>query len=101
MTIGSEEASEHASLGTAVHALIEHSMRTSTDAWQHIGQKIEGYTIDHTMANSAQVFLSAVRKAHPDRNQNNCWVERRFAHESPPQQNEPGIAGVGDQVIAA
>lgn len=74
-----DEESEHAALGTAVHSVIEECFRRSTDAWTLVGSATcEDYPIIRQMANSAQVMLDAVRKAHPDRNQGNFWVERRF-----------------------
>lgn len=80
-----DDESEHAALGTAVHSLIERCFRTNTDAWQHIGFWSGQYVGDSVpvpwdkqMANGAQVMLDAVRKAHPDRNQGNFWVERQF-----------------------
>lgn len=74
-----DEESEHATLGTAVHSVIEECFRRDIDAWALVGTTtVEGYPIDKSMANAAQVMLSAVRTAHPDRNQGNFWVERRF-----------------------
>lgn len=86
-----DEESDHAALGTAVHSLIEHCFTTGTDGWHYIGRAVrdgrawEPYAeetdviiVTRQMANSAQVMLDAVRKTHPDRNQGNFWVERRF-----------------------
>jgi hypothetical protein len=74
-----DDESDHATLGTAVHSVIEECFRRNIDAWQMVGSKTcEDYPIDKKMANSAQVMLDAVRRAHPDRNQGNFWVERRF-----------------------
>lgn len=92
-----DEESEHAALGTATHALIEHCFRTNTDGWNYIGKVIgddggirdgeeaasalafgKGLVVDRKMSLGAQVMLDAVRKAHPDRNQANFFVERRF-----------------------
>jgi hypothetical protein len=74
-----DEESDHAALGTAVHSVIEEAFRRNIDAWQLVGSKTcEDYPINKTMANSAQVMLDAVRKAHLNRNQGNFWVERRF-----------------------
>lgn len=100
-----DEESDHAALGTAVHALIEHCFRTGTEGWMHIGRRVfngtvqkipdhvlvdateaglkildteEGIAINKTMAIGAQTMLDAVRAAHATRNQDNFWVERRF-----------------------
>ena len=72
------DGSEHASLGTSVHALIEYCFARGTDAWQHIGQSFEGMRATRDMAMSAQAFLDAVRTAHPERTQANFGVERKF-----------------------
>lgn len=76
--IGEGEASVHAAKGTATHSLIEACMSQSKDAWEFIGQSFEGFEVDASMAKGAQVFLNAIRGAHPDRNQGNSGVEYRF-----------------------
>jgi hypothetical protein len=76
-----DEESDHAALGTAVHVLIEVCLTQGIDAWERIGHgPAESWpmVITRQMANSAQVMLDAVRTAHPDRNQGNFWVERKF-----------------------
>lgn len=87
-----DEDSEHATTGTAVHHLIEQAFRQNADAWQYVGQvvakdgtfgfecdgPIEGIKITPPLSNAAQVFLTAVRNAHPDRNQGDFFVERKF-----------------------
>lgn len=73
-----DEESDSAALGTAVHSMIEIGFLTGKDGWELIGDEINGITITKKEADGAQVMLDAVRKAHPDRNQGNFWVERRF-----------------------
>jgi hypothetical protein len=58
--------------------MIEASFNTRGDAWQLIGQEFRGLIATKSMANGAQVFLDAVRKHHPYRDQGNFWVERKF-----------------------
>lgn len=67
-----DEESEYASEGTRAHALAERCLKDGSDAWEH-GLEFDKDTID-----AVQVYLSAVREAHPDRNQGNFFVERRF-----------------------
>ncbi|KKL63399.1 hypothetical protein LCGC14_2175490 [marine sediment metagenome] len=75
-----DKESEYAKLGTAAHALAELCLKDRTDAWQWIETAQEGSVIfvDKDMADAVQVYLSAVREWHPDRNQGNTWIERRF-----------------------
>lgn len=97
--------SDHAKLGTAAHALAAECLQTNQDAWMFVGRAIgnhpdvvvihpdpdeptqdwpsmvakAGWTpVDKDMADAVQVYLEAVRTAHPDRNQSNFFVERRF-----------------------
>ena len=73
-----DEESEHAALGTAAHAVGEECLKSNNDAWTYIGSQIEGAPVDKPMADAVQVYLDAVRKAHPDRNQGNFFIERPF-----------------------
>lgn len=73
-----DDESEHAALGTAVHEMIAESFTARVDAWQLIGRPYHDITATKSMANGAQVFLDAVRKHHPYRDQGNFWVERKF-----------------------
>lgn len=68
-----DEESEYASEGTAAHALAEKCLNTNTYAWEHMDGSVAKETAD-----AVQVYLDAVRKAHPDRNQSNFFVERKF-----------------------
>ena len=74
-----DDESDHAALGTVVHSLIEYCFSAGTDAWRYIGSdSFTSLPVTKSMANGAQVMLDEVRKAHPDRNQGNFWVERKF-----------------------
>lgn len=80
-----DEESDHASLGTAVHGLIERCFKSNTDGWQQMKTWLVeaaalGLDTDaaRKMTNAAQVMLNAVRAKHTERNQGNFWVERRF-----------------------
>jgi hypothetical protein len=73
-----DEESEHAKLGTAVHAIVEKCFSLHKDAWEMVGSVIEGLNVTPPMAEAAQVMLHAVRERHTDRNQGNFWVERKF-----------------------
>lgn len=83
--------SEHAILGTAAHALAAVCLVDGKDAWELVGCKWDGtgivesdfpsdgaVPVDKDMADAVQAYLSAVRAAHPERNQGNFWVERQF-----------------------
>ena len=81
-----DKESEYAELGTRAHALAEHCLIDDTDAWEYIGPLASTYisygkvykSVDKDMADAVQVYLNAIRSAHPDRNQANAWVEREF-----------------------
>lgn len=85
-----DEESDHAALGTAAHALAAACLKHSRDAWELIGLGAEdwqhlglgdfpeGFEIDKDMADAVQIYLDAVRRAHPDRSQGNTFIERPF-----------------------
>lgn len=90
-----EDDSEHASLGTAAHALGEYCLSNKTEAWMHIGCPVlwegggcldgsgdnipeDAICVDKPMADAVQVYVDSVNRWHPDRNQGNSWVERGF-----------------------
>jgi hypothetical protein len=79
--------------GQVAHTLGEWCLSTGQEPWQLIGDEIspeEGpmtasedtpggaIIVDQEMANAVQEYLSAIDFHHPDRNQGNSWVERRF-----------------------
>lgn len=92
--------SDYAALGTAAHALGAYCLIKGSDAWEYLGhflpselEDCEPYPHDvlpydppdddvrwvtKEMADAVQVYLDAVRRRHPDQNQGNTWVERRF-----------------------
>lgn len=75
----SDEESDHASLGTAAHDLGQYALTHRVEPWKMIGKVTpKGLPVDKEMADAIQVYVDAVEKAHPDRNQGNSWVERRF-----------------------
>ena len=88
-----EEDDEFSAPGQAAHAVAAECLHTNTDAWTLIGAYVhedllygpgaEAYPeaaipVDKEMADAVQVYLDAVRQRHPDRNQGNTWIERRF-----------------------
>jgi hypothetical protein len=89
--------SDFAVLGTAAHALAALCLEKNREAWEYVGDTVDSNglvtqrgtplteeeeaastPIDKNMADAVQVYLDAVRRWHPDRNQGNSWVERRF-----------------------
>lgn len=98
--IEDEEDDTFSAPGTAAHAIAEAGLSKDYDAWHYVNMvvdagsicdvatfddkrhaetiKARGQTVTVEMANAVQVYLDAVRKAHPDRNQGNSWVERSF-----------------------
>lgn len=86
-----DEESDHALLGTAAHTLGEVCLHMDTDAWEYIGSYIHDgdlfdipvdaerdIEVDKNMADAVQQYIDAIRDWHPDRNQGNSWIERRF-----------------------
>jgi hypothetical protein len=53
-------------------------MRENIDTWTRLGQVYEGSPVDKDMAVAVQSWLDLIRAAHPDRNQGNAWIERKF-----------------------
>ena len=95
--IDEDEDNEFSAPGQAAHAVAAYCLRSQTDAWEMIGQSFEPRTecfypdgrtggggdeltipVDKEMADAVQVYLDAVRQAHPGRDQGNTWIERRF-----------------------
>lgn len=98
--IDDEEDDTFSKPGTVAHAVGEQCLDMGLDAWENIGHVVllrananplfippasqgpdtpEGVVaIDKEMADAVQVYLDAIRLAHPDRNQGNFFVERRF-----------------------
>jgi hypothetical protein len=70
--------SDFAALGTAAHALAAHCLEQKCDAWTTIGRDFDGFVADKDMADAVQVYLDAIRIEHPDRDQGNSWIERKF-----------------------
>ncbi len=64
--------------GTAAHSVAEGCLSTTQDAWEYAGMKLGSTIADAEMTNAVQIYLNAVREAHPERDQGNFWVERRF-----------------------
>lgn len=75
-----DEESEYAAEGTNAHSLAERCLATGDDAWQYVNGSpaTDFIAFDKETADAVQVYLNAVREAHPDRNQSNFFVERRF-----------------------
>ena len=71
--------SEYAALGTAAHTLAAQCLENDADAWVLLGvPRHNEIAPDKDMADAVQVYLDAVRRAHPGRGQGNTWIERRF-----------------------
>jgi hypothetical protein len=43
--VGEEPESEHAALGTAAHKVVEMALNEGKDAWEFVGQKIDGFDV--------------------------------------------------------
>ena len=98
--IDDDEDNEFSAPGQAAHALAAFCLEHNLDAWEMIGWQIgptgellapetrrsdalllgggPPIVTEKEMADAVQVYLDAVRQAHPDRNQGNTWIERRF-----------------------
>jgi hypothetical protein len=63
---GPGEESEHAALGTAAHKLAERALHDCKDAWEYVGQKINGFDVgfeeNEIDPTALQVYLDYVRK---------------------------------------
>jgi hypothetical protein len=80
--------SEFAAEGTAAHKLAENCLRGAKDAWEFVGVDLFGYagmpepgampTPSKAMADAVQVYLRAVRSAHPIETDDNFFIEAKF-----------------------
>jgi len=59
-----DEESEYATVGLQAHALAEWCLRGGRDAWELVR---DDSVVDREMADAVQVYLNAVRNAHPAR----------------------------------
>lgn len=96
-----DDDDEFAGPGKAAHAVAAECLRQSDmDAWEWIGWQVaptgallapetgqkqarlvgggDPIRVNKEMADAVQVYLDAIRATHPDRNQGNSWIERRF-----------------------
>ena len=109
-----DDDNEFSGPGTAAHALAAHCLNEKSDAWELIGYTplpfppgADAIVVDKEMADAVQVYLDAVRQAHPDQNQGNTWIERRFHCPSLHKEyygtadvpHLPDVAGVIDGVL--
>lgn len=80
-----DEESEYAVQGTVAHTVAEVCLVEGIEPWQNIDVPYKEYTktdderlVDKEMADAVYDFIEAIEEWHPDRNQGNSWVERRF-----------------------
>lgn len=64
--VGSDKGSEDARLGTAAHKLAERCFLSGEDAWELVGQEIDGFPVASNQANAVdpdavQVYLDYIR----------------------------------------
>ena len=76
--VNDEEDDTFSRPGTAAHSLGELCLTGRFEAWQYVGQELEGIPVDKEMADAVQFYLDEVRRCHPERNQGDTWIERRF-----------------------
>lgn len=75
--------SDHATLGTAAHALAAYCVRQKIEPWTMVGDQVSAgpgvnWTVDPDMANAVAVYTEHVNNTYPSRDQGNSWVERMF-----------------------
>ncbi len=88
-----DDDNEFSGPGLAAHAVAAECLTTRSDAWTLIGYRVhddllyepgaevypsDAILVDKEMADAVQVYLDAVCQRHPDQNQGNTWIERRF-----------------------
>ncbi len=60
-----DDESEHAALGTAAHKLADMCLQSGKDAWEYVGQTINGFVVgnekDQIEPDAVQVYLNYVR----------------------------------------
>ena len=73
---------EFSAPGQAAHALAEICLVKGSDAWQRLGYEMPtehgDIEVDKDMADAVQVYLAAIRQAHPNAYEDNSWVEQQF-----------------------
>ena len=70
-----DEESEFAATGTAAHALAALCLTDGINAWELIGETIEGVIVNADMADAVQAYLDAVEEKKID---GGAWVEFPF-----------------------
>lgn len=61
LTMPESDEPDYRTLGTAAHELAAKCLSFTQDAWEFIGEKFNGETVDTDMANAVQVYLDTVR----------------------------------------
>lgn len=89
------EKKDYTTLGVAAHHLADYCITAKFPAWETVGATIDDsgmfypsdlssdmtedeVMIDKEMADAVQEYLDAIEQWHPDRTQENSWVERSF-----------------------
>jgi hypothetical protein len=73
-----DEESEYAAEGTAAHSLAERCITANIEPWTTIGSEVGDFTVSKEMADCVASYMEALGSWHPNRDQGNSWVERRF-----------------------
>lgn len=78
-----DQESDHATLGTAAHALAAYCVSKRIDPWQMVGDEVNAgagvnWPVDPDMANAVAVYMEHISNGFPGRNQGNSCIERRF-----------------------
>lgn len=90
-----DEESDHAALGTAAHLLGDRCLTNGQEPWEYVGYHIiagkhlyagdvpaevadQAIPVDKDMADAVSKYVTAVNEWHPERNQGNAFIERRF-----------------------
>lgn len=99
--VPAEDESEHAALGTAAHKLAEKCLHTCQDAWEFIGQQVDGFDVapdreDAICPIALQVYLDRVRAITETADY--CEVEHTFGKKYKPN---PYFWGTADFVAIA
>lgn len=94
-----DDGNEYSRLGTAAHQLVEHALRTQSDAIEHVGTTfdVEGHTIevDEEMADAVQDMLDHVRRVVATEDAAVMLLEQRFSLE----KLHPGMFGTSDVIV--
>lgn len=92
-----DEGNKAADLGTAAHLLGEKCLKLGCDTHDLLGTTIDGFEVDHNMADAVQVYVNHIRALRLQNPDGKSMLEERLCMSSV----SPDVFGTSDHVLIA